>query len=45
MIAEEAKQLVENLQNYRNLLPVDIVKTLTLIKPKKPRKAEIIKKE
>lgn len=34
VISQEAKLLVEDLQKYRNELPVDIVKTLTLIKPK-----------
>lgn len=34
VITQEAKVLVENLQNFRNELSVDVVKTLTLIKPK-----------
>ncbi len=44
-ITKEAKQLVENLQSYRNKLPVETVKTLTLLKPKQPRKPETVKKE
>lgn len=45
VITQEAKQLVENLQSYRNKLPVDVVKTLTLIKPKQPREEKTVKKE
>ncbi len=36
---------MEDLLKYRNELPVEIVKTLTLCKPKRPRKPNEVKKE
>ena len=42
IISQEAKELVQKLQTFQNQLPVDVVKTLTLLKPKKQRAPQII---
>jgi hypothetical protein len=45
VITNEAKQFVENLLKFKNELPADVVKTLTLSKPKKKREQITVKKE
>ena len=45
IISEEAKDLVQDLHKFQNTLPVDVVKTLTLLKPKKRREPKIIQIE
>lgn len=35
IISHEAKEFVQKIHSFQNNLPVDVVKTLTLLKPKK----------